>query len=199
MRLSQYAKKMGVSYKTAFRWWKAGKLDAYQLDTGTVIVREPAQPQEAMRVALYARVSKASQKEDLERQLQRLKDYAASRGYQVTKIVSELASGLNESRPKFLKLLTDASIGVIVVEHRDRATRFGLTYIEQLMQMQGRRLDVTFPSDTNNDLVDDFIAVITSMASQLSGRRTSKRRAEKIKHCVEQAMKEEEIESGTRL
>ncbi|HVB59619.1 MAG TPA: hypothetical protein VNE61_00370 [Ktedonobacteraceae bacterium] len=41
-------KKMGVSYKTAFRWWKSGKLDAYQLDTGTVMIREPAQPQEAM-------------------------------------------------------------------------------------------------------------------------------------------------------
>ena len=93
--------------------------------------------------------------------MQRLEDYAASRGYQVTKTVSELASGLNESRPKFLKLLTDATIGVIVVEHRDRATRFGLTYIEQLMQMQGRRLEVIFPSDTDNDLVDDFIAVIT--------------------------------------
>ncbi len=114
--ISQYAKKTGVSYKTAFRWWKAGKLNDYQLDTGTVIVREPAQPQEAMSVALYARVSSADQKEDLERQMQRLKDYAASRGYQVTKTVSELASGLNESRPKFLKLLTDASIGVIVVE-----------------------------------------------------------------------------------
>ena len=191
MRLSQYAKKMGVSYKTAFRWWKAGKLDAYQLDTGTVIVREPAQPQEEMSVALYARVSSADQKEDLERQMQRLRDYAAARGYQVTKTVSELASGLNDSRPKFLKLLTDASIGVIVVEHRDRATRFGLTYIEQLMQMQGRRLEVIFPSDTDHDLVDDFIAVITSMASRIYGRRTSKRHAEKIKHCVEQAMKEE--------
>src|SRR5947207_5396007 len=198
MRLSQYAKKMGVSYKTAFRWWKAGKLDAYQLDTGTIIVREPAQPQEALSVALYARVSSADQKEDLERQMQRLKDYAASRGYQVTKIVSELASGLNESRPKFLKLLTDASIGVIVVEHRDRATRFGLTYIEQLMQMQGRRLEVIFPRDTDNDLVEDFTAMITSMVSRIYGRRTSKRRAERIKHCVEQAMKEEEIESGTR-
>lgn len=63
MRLSAYAKKMGVSYKTAFRWWKAGKLDAYQLDTGTVIVREPAQPQEAMQVALYARVSSADQRD----------------------------------------------------------------------------------------------------------------------------------------
>ena len=199
MRLSAYAKQMGVSYKTAFRWWKAGKLDAYQLDTGTVIVREPLASEAPTNVALYARVSSADQQEDLARQMQRLKDYAASRGYRVTKIVSELASGLNESRPKFLKLLTDASIGVIVVEHRDRATRFGLTYIEQLMQMQGRRLEVIFPRDTDNDLVDDFIAVITSMASQLSGRRTSKRRAEKIKHCVEQAMKEEEIESGTRL
>ncbi len=123
--------------------------------------------------------------------MQRLKDYAAARGYQVTKTVSELASGLNDSRPKFLKLLTDASIGVIVVEHPDRATRFGLTYVEQLMQMQGRRLEVIFPSDTDHDLVDDFIAVITSMASHIYGRGTSKRHAEKIKHCVEQAMKEE--------
>ena len=192
MRLSAYAKQMGASYKTAFRWWKAGKLDAYQLDTGTVIVREPLASETPTNVALYARVSSADQKEDLERHMQRLKDYAASRGYQVTKIVSELASGLNDSRPKFLKLLTDASIGVIVVEHRDRATRFGLTYIEQLMQMQGRRLEVIFPSDTDNDLVDDFIAVITSMASRISGRRTSKRRAEKIKQCVEHAMKAED-------
>ena len=192
MRLSQYAKKMGVSYKTAFRWWKAGKLDAYQLDTGTVIVRDPAQPQEALSVALYARVSSADQKENLERQMQRLKDYAASKGYQVTKTVSELASGLNESRPKFLKLLTDASIGVIVVEHRDRATRFGFNYLEQLLAMQGRRLEVIFPSDTDHDLLDDFIAVITSMASRISGRRTCKRRAEKIKHCVEHVMHSED-------
>ena len=189
MRLSQYAKKMGVHYKTAFRWWKAGKLDAYQLDTGTVIVREPVSTEPPTTVALYARVSEASQKEDMERQMQRLKDYAAAKGYHVTKTVSELASGLNDSRPKFLKLLTDASIGVIVVEHRERATRFGLTYIEHLMQMQGRRLEVIFPSDTDNDLVDDFIAVITSMASRIYGRRTSKRRAEKIKACVEQVMK----------
>ena len=83
-------------------------------------------------------------------------------------------------------------MGVIVVEHRDRVTRFGFNYIEQLMQMQGRRLEVIFPSDTNNDLVDDFIAVITSMASRIYGRRTSKRRAEKIKQCVEQVMTAEE-------
>jgi putative resolvase len=192
MRLSAYARKMGVSYKTAYRWWKAGKLDAYQLETGTVIVREPEQKQGTPSVALYARVSSADQKEDLERQMQRLKDYAASRGYQVKKTVSDLASGLNDHRPKLMKLLTDLSINVIVVEHRDRLTRFGFNYIEQLMQTQGRRIEVIFPTDTDNDLVDDFIAVLTSMASRIYGRRTSKRRAEKIKQCVEEAMKEEE-------
>ncbi|OLB54237.1 MAG: resolvase [Ktedonobacter sp. 13_2_20CM_2_56_8] len=192
MRLSVYAKKTGVTYKTAFRWWKAGKLDAYQMDTGTIIVREPATSAEQLQVALYARISSADQKEDLERQMQRLKDYAASKGYQVTKMVSEQASGLNDRRPKLMKLLTDASVGIVVIEHRDRLTRFGFNYIEQLMQMQGRRLEVIFPSDTDNDLVDDFIAVITSMASRIYGRRTSKRRAEKIKQCVEQVMKAED-------
>ena len=192
MRLSVYAKKMGVTYKTAFRWWKAGKLDAYQMDTGTIIVREPATSAEQLQVALYARVSSADQKEDVERQMQRLKDYAASKGYQVTKMVSELASGLNDRRPKLMKLLTDASVGIVVIEHRDRLTRFGFTYIEQLMQMQGRRLEVLFPSDTDTEPVDDFIAVITRMASRISGRRMSKWRAEKIKQCVEQVMKAED-------
>ncbi|HYU75866.1 MAG TPA: hypothetical protein VEL31_24600 [Ktedonobacteraceae bacterium] len=77
------------------------------------------------------------------------------------------------------------------MKENGRSKEFGFSSIEQLMQMQGRRLELIFPSDTDNDLVDDFIAVITSTASRLSGRRTSKLRAEKIKHCVEQAMKEE--------
>jgi predicted site-specific integrase-resolvase len=191
MRLSQYAQKMGVSYKTAFRWWQAGKLDAYQLDTGTIIVRDPAQPSETASVALYARVSSADQKEDLERQIQRLKEYASQRGYQVSKIASEIASGLNDSRPKLMKILTDASIGIIVIEHRDRLTRFGFNYIDQLLAMQNRRLEVMYPSDTDNNLVDDFVAVITSMAARIYGRRNSKRRAEQVKKCIECAMQQE--------
>jgi putative resolvase len=54
MRLSQYAKQMNVSYKTAFRWWKAGRLDAYQLNTGTIIVRDPLPQTHAPNgIALY--------------------------------------------------------------------------------------------------------------------------------------------------
>jgi putative resolvase len=52
-----------------------------------------------------------------------------------------------------MKLLTDASIGIIIVEHRDRLTRFGYNYIDQLLTMQGRKLEVIFEADTDNNLV----------------------------------------------
>ncbi len=56
---------------------------------------------------MYTRVSSVDQKNDLERQMERLKDYAAAHGYHVTRMVSEIGSGLNDRRTKFLKLLTD--------------------------------------------------------------------------------------------
>jgi len=138
MKLSQYAKRAGVTYKTAWRWWKLGQLDAYQTPTGTVIVREAVLPTPTPgRVALYARVSSADQRGDLERQLQRLRDYAAARGYAVAKEVSEVASGLNDHRPKLAKLLTDPTSGTLVVEHRERLTRFGEEYLRQRLETAG--------------------------------------------------------------
>jgi putative resolvase len=193
MKLSQYAKRAGISYKTAWRWYKAGTLDAYQTPTGMVVVRDPQLERAGTgRIALYARVSSADQKSDLERQVQRLRDYAAARGYQVAKEVTEIASGLNDSRPKFLKLLADPTIGTIIVEHRDRSTRFGWNYITTLMEAHGRRMEAVFPDETKDDLVNDFVSIITSMAARIYGRRGSKRRAERIKHCVEQVMKAED-------
>lgn len=193
MKLSQYAKQVGVSYKTAYRWYRAGSLDAYQTETGIIIVRDKQDVQPVTgRIALYARVSSIGQKEDLERQVQRLKDYAAAKGYQVAKEVTEIASGLNDKRPKLEKLLADVSIGTIVVENRDRLTRFGSHYIETLLTAQGRHLEMIFQSDTGDELVDDFVSVITSMAARMYGRRQSKRRAEKIKACVESVMQSED-------
>ena len=77
MKLSAYAKQVGVTYQIAYAWWRAGQLDAYQLPTGTIMVCE-AQPS-ATGVALYARVSSADQTADVTRQLLRLRDDAAAR------------------------------------------------------------------------------------------------------------------------
>ncbi len=65
MKLSEYARQVGVTYKTAYQWWKAGQLDAYQRPTGTIIVREPQTA--ATGAALYTRVSSAEQKADVTR------------------------------------------------------------------------------------------------------------------------------------
>ena len=196
MKLSQYAKQTGVTYKTAYRWFKAGTLDAYQTATGLIIVRDKYDEKPVTgRIALYARVSSIGQKEDGDRQLHRLKDYAAAKGYQVSKEVREIASGLNSmtSVRNARKLLAETSIGTIVVENRDRLTRFGSHSIETLLEAQGRHLEMIFPGDTGEELVDDFVSVITSMAARIYGRRISKRRAEKMKQCVEQSMKEEDV------
>ncbi|HVB25246.1 MAG TPA: IS607 family transposase, partial [Ktedonobacteraceae bacterium] len=168
MKLSQYAKKVGVSYKTAYRWYRAGTLDADKTATGIIIVRDTHDENPLTgRIALYARVASIGQKEDVERQLERLKDYAAAKGYQVAKEVTEIASGLNDRRPKLEKLLADTSIGTIVIESRDRLTRFGSHYIETLLEAQGRHLEIIFQSDTGDELVDDFVRVITSMAARI--------------------------------
>ena len=76
--------------------------------------------------------------------MQRLRDYAAAKGYQVTAEVTEIASGVNDNRPKLNKLLRDPKIGVIVVEHKDRLTRFGWGYIEVLFETTGPGLRRSF-------------------------------------------------------
>jgi predicted site-specific integrase-resolvase len=183
MKLSDYARRMGVSYKTAWRWWRAGRLDAYQAATGTISVREPAptvtHPPVAERVAVYARVSAAENRPNLEGQADRLVAYCAAKGYQVYQVVKEVGSGVNDSRPKFLKLLADPSIAVIVVEHKDRATRFGFRSLETLLEQQGRRVEVVNLADIGcEDLVADLVAIVYSFCARRYGQRRAKRKTE---------------------
>lgn len=137
MKLSQYAKQQGISYRTALRWFRDGTIKGYQAPSGTIIVIEREPVVAAQKVAIYASVSSVEQKANLERQAERLSQYGEVRGYQVSHVVKEIASGVNDSRPKLLGLLKDTSTTVIVVEHRDRLTRFGFHSIEALLRDPG--------------------------------------------------------------
>jgi putative resolvase len=186
MKLSHYAKQLGVTYRTAWNWYNAGKLSGYQTPTGTIIVTETnavsAQtPNKSNKTVVYARVSAAENKSNLESQTRRLLDYCAAKGYQVEQVVKEIGSGVNDRRPRLLRLLTDESIGRIVVEHKDRLTRFGFNYLEALLKMQGREIEVINLSDNGKeDLVEDFVAIVTSFCARLYGQRRSKRQTEKL-------------------
>lgn len=95
MKLSLYAKQTGICYRTAWRWFKAGKLPGFQADTGPIIVTDPT-PEKARGVtltktAIYTRVSAAENKSNLEGQAKRLQDYRPRRSKRKTeRIIVEL-------------------------------------------------------------------------------------------------------------
>ncbi len=178
MKLIDYAHKMGISYKTAWRWYRAGKLPGKQMDTGTILVMEEEPGRQApTKVAVYTRVSSAENTSNLDSQAERLVAYCAARGYQVAKVVKEVGSGINDA----LALLEDQSIGLIVVEHKDRATRFGFRYLETLLKTQGRMIEVVNQAENSTeDLLADLTAIIYSFCARLYGQRRAKRKTEKI-------------------
>lgn len=132
-------------------------------------------------VAVYARVSSSENKSNLDTQAERLISYCNAKGYKVEKVVKEIGSGLNDNRQKLEKLLTDETIGIIVVEHKDRLARFGLNYIEKLLGMQGRKIEiVNNMQGEREDLMQDFVSIITSFCARLYGQRRGKRNTEKL-------------------
>lgn len=180
MKLKEYADKVGVKYITAFRWYKAGKIKGYQMDTGTIIITEHDE-RNPLKVAVYARVSSSDNKSNLDSQADRLTAYCAAKGYQIAKVIKEIGSGINDNRQKLIELLNDESITLIVVEHKDRLTRFGFNYIETLLGKQGRKIEViNLTQDGNEDLMQDLISIIYSFSARMYGLRRAKRKTEKI-------------------
>ena len=178
MKLSVWAKKNGISYKTAHRLFRAGELPVpvTQLATGTILVHEE-QEELPTKAVLYARVSSHDQKADLERQMDRLRSFASQRGLVIQQEIKEIASGLNSNRKKLNKILKDRSISPIVVEHRDSLARFGVNMLEASLEASNRSILVMNETEHKDDLVQDFIDVVTSMCARIYGKRSATNRA----------------------
>ncbi len=182
MKLSEYAKKTGISYQTAWRMWKRGQLNAYQLPTGTIVVKIEEESTSVDLIAcIYARVSSAENKKNLDAQAKRLTNYAMARGYRIYKVVKEVGSGLNDNRKQLAKILVDDHYQILIVEHKDRLARFGTNYLSLLLEKTGKKLEIVNLADNSKDeLMQDLIAIITSFCARLYGLRRSKRKTEKI-------------------
>ena len=131
--------------------------------------------------AVYTRVSANENRPNLDSQADRLVAYCTAKGKRVHKVVKEIGSGVNDARPKLLKLLADTSVTVIVVEHKDRLTRFGFKYIETLLATQNRRIEVVNLADNAiEDILADLTSIVYSFCARLYGQRRAKRKTEKI-------------------
>lgn len=188
-KISQYAKKYGVTTRTVWNWISKGDLLVEKTKTGRNLIVENEDKPLNDAVAIYARVSSSENKDNLARQRERLESYCAAKGYKVLRVVEEVGSGLNDNRKKLESLLLDESIKKIVVEHSDRFSRFGMNYIVKLMKLQGREIEViNEQSNDRDDLMQDFVSIITSFCARLYGQRRNKRRTEKI---IEELSKED--------
>lgn len=178
MNLKEWAKREGVHPVTAYRWFREGKLPVPARRVGgLILVEQPAEPVPDETVVVYARVSSADQKADLDRQVARVTTWATGQHLTVSRVVTEVGSALNGRRKKFLVLLRDPAVTAIVVEHRDRFARFGAEYVEAALSAQGRRLLVVDPAEVDDDLVRDVTEILTSLCARLYGRRAAANRA----------------------
>ncbi len=189
MKLSAWAKKNGLSYKAAWRLFKTGQLPlpTTQLATGTILVHETTPTDLPARAVWYARVASHDQKADAERQMERLRTFAAAQGLPVAKEVIEMGSGLNGQRKQILKLLADPMLTVIVVEHRDRLARFGVELVTAALEAQGRRVLVMNETESKDDLVQDMTDGLTSLCARLYGQRGAANRAKRALKALEQS------------
>jgi predicted site-specific integrase-resolvase len=182
VNLKEWARQQGVHPVTAYRWFREGKLPVPARRAGRLILVDPA-PASIVpgTVAVYARVSSADQRADLDRQVARATAWAAGEGLAVGRVVTEVGSALNGKRRKLLALLRDESVITIVVEHRGRFARFGAEYVEAALAAQGRRLLVADPAEVDDDLVRDVTEMLTSLCARLYGRRAA---ADRVKRAV---------------
>ena len=136
IRLTQWAAQHGMHRMTAWRHYTAGtlppELQPKKIGNISYVLANPGTT--GGRVIGYARVSSAEQKPHLENQANRLWAYAGQNGIILDDVVSEVASGLNDKRPKLRKLLADPIVHTIVVEHRERLARFGVGMVEAMLQ-----------------------------------------------------------------
>jgi putative resolvase len=187
IKVSKLAKALGVTVRTLYNWKEQGKLEYVVQNKMNYVTQETynnmlgIKHNDEAKVVVYCRVSSTSNKSNLTTQRERLLNYCNARGYQVYKVIEEIGSGINDKRPKFSKLLESGDFTKIVVEHKDRLTRFGFNYIDTLLKTVGKDIEVVNNVNTDEeDVIQDFVSIITLYCAKIYGKRRCKRKTEKL-------------------
>ena len=188
IKISKLAKDLGVTKVTLYNWRLKGQIEFVKSSTGRNFVTQDTynkflgiKTDKEEKVVIYCRVSSTVNSTNLKTQTDRLVNYCNAKGYKVHKIVTEFGSGINDKRPKLEKLLTELDFTKIVVEHKDRLSRMGFNFLEILCKTHKKEIEVVNSVDTDEeDIVQDFVSIITSYCAKIYGKRRSKRKTEQI-------------------
>ena len=196
--ISKTAEILDVTPKTLRIWDKEGKLKPvltkgghrrYKESDINVFIGINYNDDSKCVCATYARVSSQKQKNsgDLDRQSQRLSEYCAKHNLYIEYIIKDCGSGLNDKRNGFVKLtdlIINGKINKVIIEHRDRLTRFQYYFIEKIYKEFGCEIiavdDQEDISDTE-ELTRDLMALLASFSGKYYGKRSLDRRKENKK------------------
>ncbi len=187
MKLSVWAKKLGIGYRAAWDMYRRGEIPlAYKLPSGMIIIPEEETVGKPDYVVCYARVSSSQNRKNPETRMERLNAFCSASGCIIKESVRECASGLNDKRPKLCKILSSGKAAKIIVEHKDRLTRFGFNYLQILLTNQGCEIIVINEAENSrDDLLQDMVSIITSFCAGIYGQRRCERKTETIIRALE--------------
>lgn len=183
IKLSEYARKKSITYRTAWSHFKNNLIPgAFVDETNHVYVPINQNNISTNKAVIYARVSSNDRKDSLISQQKRLEEFATLKNYQIVNSFKEIASGMNDNRPILNKIFKDiSSWDILLVENKDRLTRFGFNYIKQLLENQNKTIIVINQTDNDdNDLMKDLISIIYSFSARMYGLRRRKNKKEII-------------------
>lgn len=188
LSIGKFAKSLGVSIQTLRNWDKEGKLKpTYVTENGYRYYSEDLLNKFRniknvnkikKKNILYARVSTKDQKDDLDRQVDNLKQYAYSKGYSF-EIITDIGSGINYKKEGLLKMINLVECGEvdrIIVLYKDRLIRFGYDLIEYICKLNDTKIEIVDNSTISKEqeLTEDLIQIITVFANRLYGARSKK-------------------------
>ena len=198
--LKQASEILGAHPKTIQRWDREGRIRVVRTPGGrrripeSEIKRILGEIPENGRAIGYARVSSNTQKDDLERQIEAIEEYAKERGWQI-KVLKDIGSGLNENRKnyrKLLELIAKGEVSRVIVTYPDRLTRFGLNTLAFFFKQHGAEIIVINEKDKTprEELIKDLITIVSHFAGKLYGMRSHKYK--KLREGVKEVIEEVE-------
>ena len=189
---------LGVTAQTLRNWDKEGKLkpsyvksNGYRYYSEELILAytQERKTKKNLNVIGYARVSSKKQSDDLERQVNNLKEYISSK-YENYEIISDIGSGINYNKPGLLKLIEKINrkeVDLIVVLYKDRLLRFGFELVEYIASLYNCDIEIIDNTEKSEqqELVEDLVQIITVFSCKLQGKRANKAR-KLVKELIEE-------------
>lgn len=196
LTLDEATEMLGVHANTVRRWGDKGTLRMVLTPGGhrrfplsgvrAFLGNKPVEPVKdtTIRAVAYCRVSSHDQKQkgDLDRQVGRVSAHCIGKKYHLVEVLDDVGSGMSDNRPKLRKLfsLVDAEkIDRVVVEHKDRLSRFGFGLLEAYFLSHGVTIEWTHEvlgKKYEDELVEDILSLMASFSARIYGRRSAENR-----------------------